>query len=155
MLRRLRGDPRPYIVLVIAVAIIGAFFVVVAPLFATSGSATADLGGVLPTSAKLGQNLEVDVGYDNTSSAVIESTCVLVATNGPLQVSSVTFQGLDVERVINGKACGGSLNGQETISVRIVCVPTAAGMASLSITPANGNTAVGAGLAGRITIAPS
>ncbi|MFN2581832.1 MAG: hypothetical protein ABR498_03715 [Candidatus Dormibacteria bacterium] len=140
---------------VVAIAIMGAFFVVVATLFATSGSATADLGGALPTAATVGRNLEVDVGYDNTGNGVINSTCILVAVQGPLQVSSVTFQGLDVERVVGGKACGGSLNGQETISVRIVLVPTRAGTATLSLTPANGSTALGAGLSGRIAIAAS
>jgi len=152
LLQRLRGDPRPFIFIVIAVAILGAFFIVVAPLFATSGSATAELGGELPTTATLGQNFEIDLGYDNTGDSVISPTCVLVATTGPLRASSVTFQGLDVETVRNGRACGGSLNGQETISVRVIVTPSAAGTASITLTPAQGGTALGPGVAGNVAI---
>ena len=153
MLRRLRGDPRPFIVLVVAVAIIGAFFIVVAPLFATSGNATAELGGTIPTAATVGRTLEIDVGYDNTGNSVIDPVCVLIGVQGPMRASSVTFQGLDVVTVSDGRACGGSLNGQETINVRVVMTPLARGDVTLTLAPAQGTTALGAGIAGTIVVA--
>lgn len=152
MLQRLRGDPRPLILIVIALAVLGGFFLVVAPLFATSGKPTADLGGVIPTHATVGQPLEIDVGFDNTGQSIITPTCVLIDVTGPLHPSSVTFQGLDVRQVKNGEACGGSLNGQETISLRIVVTPTAAGTAQVTVTPAQGSSGIGPGVTGTVTV---
>lgn len=139
--------------LVVAIAIIGGFFAVVAPLFATSGAATADLGGDIPTTATVGHPLEIDVGYDNTGNSIISPTCVQITLQGPLRASSVTFQGLDVETIKNGEACGGALNGQETISLRIVLTPLAAGAGRVTLVPAQGATALGAGISGAVAIA--
>lgn len=154
MLQRLRRDPRPLVLIAIAIAVLGGFFLVVSPLFATSGTPTADLGGVIPPAATAGKSFEVDVGYDNTGDSVINPICLLIDVTGPLSPSSVSFQGLDVATVKNGEACGGALNGQETISLRVVMQATAPGTAQLTLTPAKGNTAVGPGVTGAVRIAP-
>ena len=137
----------------VALAILGGFFVVVAPLFATSGSASADVAGEIPTQATAGRTVEVDVGYDNTGNSVIDPTCLRIGVQGPLQASTVTFQGLDVETVRNNEACGGSLNGQETISLKVVLTALGAGTAHLTLEPAQGTTVLGPGIAGNVTIA--
>ena len=152
MIARLRDDKRPLILIGIAILVLGGFFLVVAPLFATTGTASAALGGALPSSGTVGTPLEIDVGYDNTGQSVINPTCVLIDVTGPLQPSTVNFQGLDVVPVKNGEACGGALNGQETISMRIIMQPTGPGTAVVTLTPAKGNNGVGPGISGSIPI---
>lgn len=136
----------------IAVAVIGGFFLVVSPLFATSGRASASLGGTVPSQATAGKPFEVDVGFDNTGQSVINPTCLLIDVSGPLTPSSVSFQGLDVATVKNGEACGGALNGQETISLRVVMQATAPGTAQVTLTPAQGNSGIGPGVTGSVTV---
>ena len=155
MIERLRNDKRPIILILIGIAVLGGFFLVVAPLFATGGTASAALGGTLPDSGAVGKPLEIDVAYDNTGQSVINPTCLLVDVSGPLQPSTVSFQGLDVVPVKNGEACGGALNGQETISLKIVMQPTGSGTAQVTLTPAKGSTGVGPGIAGSIPISGS
>jgi len=152
VIARLRNDKRPLILIGIAILVLGGFFLVVAPLFATTGTASAALGGALPSSGTVGTPLEIDVGYDNTGQSVINPTCVLIDVTGPLQPSTVNFQGLDVVPVKNGEACGGALNGQETISMRIIMQPTGPGTAVVTLTPAKGNNGVGPGISGSIPI---
>lgn len=155
MIDRLRSDKRPLILIFIAILVLGGFFLVVAPLFATSSTASAALGGALPSSGTVGTPLEIDVGYDNTGQSVINPTCLLIDVTGPLQPSSVNFQGLDVVPVKNGEACGGALNGQETISMRILMQPTGAGTAQVTLTPAKGLSGIGPGISGSIPIGGS
>lgn len=155
MIGRLRNDRRPLILILIAILVLGGFFLVVAPLFATTGTASAALGGTLPSSGTVGKPLEIDVAYDNTGQSVINPTCLLIDVTGPLQPSTVNFQGLDVVPVKNGEACGGALNGQETISMRVIMQPTGAGTAQVTLTPAKGNIGVGPGISGSIPISGS
>ena len=152
MIDRLRNDKRPLVLVFIAFLVLGGFFLVVAPLFATGGTATAALGGTLPSSGTAGKTVEIDVGYDNTGQSVINPTCLLIDVAGPLQPSTVSFQGLDVEPVKSGKACGGALNGQETISMKILMQATGAGTAQVTLTPAMGNDGIGPGITGTIPI---
>ena len=155
MIERLRDDKRPLILILIALLVLGGFFLVVAPLFATSGTASADLGGALPSSGTAGKSLEIDVGYDNTGQSIINPTCLLIDVTGPLQPSTVSFQGVDVVPVKNGEACGGALNGQDTISLRVVMQATGPGTAQVTLTPAKGNVGVGPGISGSIPISGS
>ena len=155
MIERLRSDKRPLVLIFIAILVLGGFFLVVAPLFATSGTASAELGGALPSSGTVGKPLEIDVGYDNTGQSVINPTCLLIDVTGPLQPSTVTFQGLDVVPVKNGEACGGALNGQETINMKVVMQPTGAGTAQVTLTPAKGLSGIGPGISGSIPISGS
>lgn len=147
-------DRRPLVLIGLAIVIIVGFFFVVAPLFATSGKPSAALGGVIPAQARAGSSFEVDIGYDNTGQSVINPTCLLVDVTGPLTASSVSYQGLDVVTVKNGEACGGALNGQETISMRVVMQATGPGTAQVTLTPAQGSAGIGPGVAGTVTVAP-
>ena len=141
------------LLIVLALVLIGAFFAVVTPLFNTSGAPSADLGGVLPTTAIAGAPLQVAVAFDNTGTSVISPVCIQAAVSGPLQVRTALFQGLDTVSFHNGSACGGALNGQETVSVVVQLVATSGGVAQLTLVPAQGSTELGPGLSGTIRVA--
>jgi len=148
-----RRNPRPVALAVVAVVLIVGFFLVVAPLFSSSSTPTADIAGAMPVSAVAGRQFEVDVGVDNTSYTTISPMCVAAHVQGGLRPDYAIFQDVD-RRSFNGdSACGGSLAGQASISVRLFFTATSAGPAGLTLTPADGATLVGAGLSGAITVA--
>lgn len=151
-LRRLRANPRPFALAAIGVAAIAGFFVVVAPLFDFSGAPSAELGGVIPQRASAGSPVEIDVGFDNTGTSIIDPVCLLAGVTGPLAADHAVFQGLDSERFRGGRACGGSLNGQETISIKVYLRPTGTGAADVSLTPAQRATAIGPSLSGGLSL---
>jgi hypothetical protein len=152
MLARIRGNPRPLVAIAIAIALLMVFFVIVAPLFNTSGAATAELSGGMPAGGVVGHQLEIDLGLDNTGLSVISPICILVSVPGGLHPDYAIFQGVDRETVMGGKVCGGALNGQDSISIRMFVTPLAAGRASIALTPAKGGTAVGSAFTGTITV---
>jgi hypothetical protein len=136
----------------LAVALIVVFFAVVAPLFTTGGAPSAELAGAIPASAPVNAPLEIDVGLDNTGTAIISPVCIRASLRGPLVADHAIFQGLDNVAFRNGGACGGSLNGQDTISVRVFLRPTGTGPAQISMVPAQGGTEVGPPLGGSIDL---
>ena len=71
--RWFKANPRTVFLVVVGVVILGLFLGVITPLFATSGRATADLSGALPSTATAGKRLEVDVSIDNTGDSIIAS----------------------------------------------------------------------------------
>ena len=153
MLARIRGNPRPLVAIAIAIALLMVFFVIVAPLFNTSSAPRAELSGGIPASGVVGHQLEIDLGLDNTGLSVISPICILVAVQGAaLHPDYAIFQGIDREIVMGGKVCGGALNGQDSISIRMFVTPLAAGRASIALTPAKGGTAVGSAFTGTIAV---
>ncbi len=136
----------------VAVAVLGGFFVVVAPLFNAGGAPTAELAGAIPQHAPADATLEIDTGLDNTGTSLLNPVCVRASVSGPLILDRAVFQGLDSIPFHNGSACGGSLGGQETVSVKLYLRPTGTGTAEVSFTPAQGATTLGGPLAGTITI---
>ncbi len=152
MLALLRHNPRPFILVGVGVALLLGFFVIVAPLFDTSGAASAEIAGSLPTQAAAGHQLEVDVALDNTGVSIISPVCIEADLHGPLRADYAIFQGLDRETFRGGAVCGGSLNGQEDISVQIFFTPTGAGSAVVSLTPAKGPDPVGSALSGALSV---
>jgi hypothetical protein len=151
-LQRLRDNPRPLILAAIAVAAIAVFFVVVAPLFSFGGAPMAEIAGSIPSSARSDVALEIDVGLDNVGTSIIDPVCLEASITGPLAADHALFQGLDNVPFRAGRACGGSLNGQETISVRVFLRPTGEGRATLSLVPTRDATAVGSALSGTVDI---
>jgi len=152
MLARIRGNPRPLVAIAIAIALLLVFFVIVAPLFNTSSAAMAELSGGVPAQGVVGHQFEVDLGLDNTGLSVISPTCILVSVQGSLRPDYAIFQGLDRETFMDGKICGGALNGQDSISIRMFVTPLATGRASISLTPAKGGAAVGSAFTGTLMV---
>lgn len=147
-----RANPRTVFLLVTGVVILGIFLAVITPLFATSGTAMAVLGGTLPTTATAGHVLEVDLEADNVGDPVIGRVCVGARVQGPLTARNVIFQGIDNEPFVNGEACGGSLSSQESISIQIFLTAGAAGSAQLVLAPMDGAKTIGAALSGAVSV---
>ncbi|HZU76042.1 MAG TPA: hypothetical protein VFA70_04705, partial [Dehalococcoidia bacterium] len=76
MIARIRANPRPVVLAGIALVILGAFFAVVAPLFATGGAPAAEIAGALPTNVTVGRQFEVDIALDNVGDSVLTQSCV-------------------------------------------------------------------------------
>jgi len=147
-----RRNPRPFILGLVAVAVLAGFFVVVAPLFNAGGAPMAELAGVIPSSASAARMVEIDVGLDNTGTTLLRQVCVKASLAGPIRADRVVFQGVDTVRFSGGKACGGALGAQETISVRVYLQPTAQGTADVTLTPVQGDAPLGGMLSGTIRL---
>jgi hypothetical protein len=129
------------------------FLAVITPLFATSGTTMAILGGTLPTAATAHRQLEIDLAIDNVGDPIIGRVCVGALVQGPLTPSHAIFQNIDKEPFVGGRACGGSLSSQESISVQLFFEAGAAGTAQLVLSPMNGTKTVGAALTGSVSVA--
>ena len=144
--------PFPVKVVIAIAAVITGFFVVVAPLFNNSGPAIAEMNGQLPTSLKGSPNNILDLDIDNTGFSIIKPLCVGVSASPGVVLKSVTFQGLETIPFTGGKACGGELTGQESISIDIAVDLHSVSSATLRITPLQGDNAVGSALSGTILV---
>ncbi|HVC04394.1 MAG TPA: hypothetical protein VND88_06930 [Candidatus Acidoferrales bacterium] len=132
---------------------LGLFLGVIAPLFATSGNATADLSGVIPASAPAGRQLEIDVSVDNTGFSVIGRLCVSVVIQGPLTPVDAIFQNIDREPFVGGTVCGGELTSQSSAPVQLFFKAGSAGSAQVVLSPMDGTRTIGAALTGAISVA--
>ena len=94
--------------MVAGLVILGIFLAVITPLFATSGTTMAILGGSLPTTATANRELEIDLAIDNVGDPIIGRVCVGALVDGPLAPREAIFQNIDREPFVNGRACGGS-----------------------------------------------
>jgi hypothetical protein len=135
--------------------LVGLFLGVVAPLFATSGNAMADLTGVIPASAPAGKQLEVDVSIDNTGFSVVGRLCVRAEVQGPLTPVDAIFQNIDKEPFVNGAACGGQLTSQSSAPVQLFFDAAGAGSAQLVLSPLDGKRTIGAALTGTVSVGGS
>jgi hypothetical protein len=150
--KRIRRNPRPFVLAGVAVAVLGGFFVVVAPLFNAGGAPTAELAGAIPAHAHANAPVEIDVGLDNTGTSLLRPVCVQASVSGPLTADHAVFQGLDTVPFRGGTACGGALGGQETISIKLYLRPSGTGTASVAFTPSQGDAPLGGTLSGSIQI---
>jgi len=150
--RWLTANPRTVFLVVAGLVILGIFLAVIAPLFATSGSPMAILGGSLPTTAPAGRQLEIDLAIDNVGDPVIGRICVGALVQGPLTPQHAIFQNIDTEPFVDGRACGGSLSSQESISVQLFFDAGPAGRAQLVLSPMDGTRTIGAALSGSLSI---
>lgn len=139
--------------MVTGLVILGIFLAVITPLFATSGTTMAILGGSLPTTATAHRQLEIDLAIDNVGDPIIGRVCIGALHQGPLVPKYAIFQNIDKEPFVDGRACGGSLSSQESISVQLFFVAGAAGTAQLVLSPMNGTRTIGAALTGSVSIA--
>ena len=139
--------------MVTGLVILGIFLAVITPLFATSGTTMAILGGSLPTTATAHRQLEIDLAIDNVGDPVIGRVCVRALVAGPLTPRDAIFQNIDKEPFVDGRACGGSLSSQESISVQLFFETGPAGTAQLVLSPMNGTRTIGAALTGSVSVA--
>jgi hypothetical protein len=140
---------------VAAAVLLGLFLGVVAPLFATSGKAMADINGVIPASAAAGKQLEIDVSLDNTGFSIVRQLCVDARIQGPLTPVDAIFQNVDKEPFVNGAACGGALTSQSSAPVQLFFMAGDAGSAELVLSPMDGKRTIGAPLTGTVSVAGS
>jgi hypothetical protein len=152
LIRRVRKNPRPFVIAGVGIAFVVGFFAIVAPLFTTGGARTAELAGTIPAVVQVSGPLEIDLGLDNTGTALIDPVCIRASISGPLEADHAVFQGLDDVPFRSGSACGGALSGQDTISVKLFLHPSGSGLARVSLVPAQGAMAVGPPLAGTIRL---
>ena len=155
--RWFKANPRTVFLVVVGVVILGLFLGVITPLFATSGRATADLSGALPSTATAGKRLEVDVSIDNTGDSIIGQVCVGALVQGPLTPVDAIFQNIDKEPfILNNagawKACGGELTSQSSAPVQLFFDAGSAGPAQLVLSPMNGKQVIGQALNGSLSV---
>jgi len=91
----------------------------------------------------VGQVTTIDLGIDNVGDTLINPICLSALFDMPVDVKSVTFQGLDTVAFKDGRACGGALSGQETISVQLTLVPQQAGTIHLRLVASKGDKEIG------------
>jgi hypothetical protein len=151
--RRLKENPRTVFLVVAGLVILGIFLAVITPLFATSGTTMAILGGSLPSTATAHRQLEIDLAIDNVGDPIIGRVCVGALVQGPLTPREAIFQNIDREPFVDGRACGGSLSSQESISVQLFFDAGPAGTAQLVLSPMNGTRTIGAALTGSVSVA--
>ena len=154
--RWFKANPRTVFLIVVGVVILGLFLGVITPLFATSGRATADLSGTLPSTATADKRLEIDVSIDNTGDSVIGQVCVGALVQGPLTPVDAIFQNIDKEPFVDDlgtwKACGGELTSQSSAPVQLFFVAGSAGPAQLVLSPMNGKQVIGQALTGSLSV---
>ena len=120
-----------------------AFGSTILPLFLLHGGDRAEIAGMQSSSGVLGQTTSIDLGIDNTGDTVISPICLSALFDMPVDVKTVSFQGLDVVPFKDGRACGGALSGQETISVVMTIVPRQAGTVHVRLVATKGDKEIG------------
>ncbi len=120
-----------------------AFLSAILPLFLLHGDVRAEIAGMESSTGVVGQQTVIDMGVDNVSDSVISQICVSVLFDQPVDVVSADFQGLDTVPFKDGRACGGALSGQETISVTMKLVPRAAGTVHVRLVAMRGDKEIG------------
>ena len=150
------ANPRTVFLVVVGVVILGLFLGVITPLFATSGRATADLSGTLPSTAAAGKRLEIDVSIDNTGDSVIGQVCVGALVQGSLTPVDAIFQNVDKEPFVDDrgtwKACGGELTSQSSAPAQLFFDVGSAGPAQVVLSPMDARQVIGQALTGSLSV---
>jgi hypothetical protein len=120
-----------------------AFCLAILPLFMLKGTVRAEIAGMQSSSGVAGQSATVDLGIDNVGDRSISPLCLAATFDAPVAVQQVVFQGLDTVPFKDGRACGGELSGQQTISVKLTFVPQQAGTVHLRLVAAQGDREIG------------
>lgn len=131
---------------------VGAFFIVVFPLFSPGGGMHAELTGTIPAHMGLSVPTVAQFGIDNTGGSAVHPICITATFTRPVQISAVRFQGLDDARFINGHACGGTLAAQEDISIAVVFIPQQVGVVHMSLYATQLDTIIGPALQGDVQV---
>ena len=131
-----------------------AFSSTVLPLFLLKSTERAEIAGMQSASGVVGQPTTIDLGVDNVGDTLIKPICVSALFDLPVQVEQVTFQGLDTVPFKDGRACGGALSGQETISVTMTLLPQQAGTVHVRLVASKNDKEVGPAVVRTLDVAP-
>jgi hypothetical protein len=140
----------------VMVIFLGSFFAAVVPLLTTGGrDPRAEVSGRYPSTMRVGQAYALPVALDNTSGSVINPVCIIARSTpaGAVTPTDADFQGLETVPFVDGRACGGSLSGQEVINVRVTFAPVRAGTVRLTLVAAEGTREIGPALSGNVDVA--
>ena len=149
-----RVPTRAWAIVGVLVLFLGGFGITVGPLLFGGNVVRAEVTGVIPGHATAGQILAIELSLDNTGDVGLNPLCVAGSADGGVELLSVRFQGIDTEPFRAGRACGGRLNAQETVSITVITMPTVPGTAHLSLTAAEGSRTVGPPLTGTVVVSP-
>lgn len=149
-----RVPPRAWAILGGLVLFLGAFGITVGPLLFGGNVVRAEVTGVIPDHATAGQTLAIELSLDNTGDVGLSPVCIAATADGGAQPQAVRFQGIDTEPFVGGRACGGRLNAQETVSLTVTVLTPLAGTVHLSFTAAEGTRTVGPPLTGTVQVSP-
>ena len=131
-----------------------AFCLAILPLFMLKGTLRAEIAGMQSSTGVAGQPTTVDLGIDNVGDRAISPVCLVASFDAPVAVQQVVFQGLDSVAFKDGRACGGELSGQQTISVKLTFVPQQAGTVHLRLVAAQGSKEIGPAVMRSVEVAP-
>ena len=120
-----------------------AFSVTVLPLFFSSRELRAEVAGSVPSEAVAGQAMFLDLAIDNVGDHAITPICIAADFSLPVTVTTVVFQGLDRVPYKGDRACGGTLAGQETVSLRMEVIPRQAGSMDVHLVAGKGESDIG------------
>ena len=149
-----RVPPRAWAITGVLVLFLGGFGITVGPLLFGGNLVRAEVTGVIPGHASAGQILAIELSLDNTGDVGLQPLCVVATVDGGAEPRNVRFQGIDTEPFQAGRACGGRLNAQETISLTVTVATPVPGVAHLSFAAARGAGVVGPALSGTVTVSP-
>ena len=149
-----RIPPRMRLVLGFVVLFGFAFSAAIVPLITQGNKVRAEVAGSVPSDGVAGQLSILTLGIDNTSDGVITPVCLTLGFDLPVTVRQVTVQGLDTVPFKDGRACGGSLTGQETTSVRVVLLPMKAGTLHVRLVASQGSREIGPAITRTMQVAP-
>jgi len=134
--------PRGYRLLALAAIVTAGFVGIVVPLFENVGDPQAEVSGLVPSTATAGSTITADLAIDNIGDPVITPICLTMSAPGVTLISA-TFQGLETFQASANRVCGGSLTGEETISVTVQLRFNTRGTTTVSLSPAQGSTTIG------------
>lgn len=137
----------------IIIAAAGAFIGVVGPLFWTSGAPRAELSGLFDTvTLTVGKEGSLPIAVDNTGDSIIDPLCIGVKFSHPVTTAYGVFDNSYRYAISDGRVCGGSLVGQETINVAIVVRSDQPGALDVVLTPMQGAKSVGRPISASVNV---
>jgi hypothetical protein len=149
-----RIPPRIRLVLGFVILFGFAFSAAIVPLITQGSKVRAEVAGSVPSDGVAGQPSVLTLGIDNTGDGLIRPVCITMSFDLPVTVRQVTVQGLDTVPFKDGRACGGSLIGQETTSLRVVLLPEKAGTLHVRLVASQGSREIGPAVMRTMQVAP-
>ncbi|MHB8719489.1 MAG: hypothetical protein ACYDAC_11450 [Candidatus Dormibacteria bacterium] len=149
--RALADLPRGFRLVLLAAVVAAGFLGIIVPLFQNVGVPQAEVSGLVPSTVPVGSTISADLAIDNVGDPVITPICLSLSGSGVTLVSA-DFQGLETLQASANRVCGGSLTGQETISVTVRLRFAARGATTVSLYPAQGNATIGPAFTTRVQV---
>jgi hypothetical protein len=131
-----------------------AFLLAILPLFMLKGTLRAEIAGMQSSTGVLEQPTTIDLGIDNVGDRAISPVCLSATFDAPVDVQQVVFQGLDRVPFRDGRACGGQLSGQQTISATMTFVPHQAGTMHVFLVASQADKEIGPVVSRTVEVSP-